>query len=104
MLGSVALMLQTDYARGTNDGDVLETASLTGESKSLLLVVAGAGTRLHRRHGTFLDVVASGLPFLPLGPTWHPLTELNASLGILDVAVLDVVDVVVSKLTEDSLR
>jgi hypothetical protein len=98
MLGSTALMLQTDYERGTNDGDVLETASVTGETKSLLLALAGKGTKIHQRHGIYLDIVGSGLPFLPLGPMWHPLTELNASLSTFQIAVLDVVDVVVSKL------
>ena len=29
VIGSSALMLQTDYARGTKDSDVLETADLT---------------------------------------------------------------------------
>lgn len=98
VIGSAALMLQTDYARGTTDGDVLETASLTGEIKSLLLALAGKGTRLHQRHGIYLDVVAGGLPFLPHDPRWHPLAEMNASLSTFEVAVLDVVDVVVSKL------
>lgn len=98
VLGSAALMLQTDYVRGTNDGDVLETASLTGEIKSMLLAMAGKGTRIHQRHGIYLDVVAGGLPFLPHPPRWLPLAEMNASLGVFEVAVLDVVDVVVSKL------
>jgi hypothetical protein len=81
VLGSVALMLQTDYARGTRDGDVLETSSVTGETKNLLLAVAGAGTRIHQRHGIYLDVVAGGLPFLPHGSMWHTMSDLNASLG-----------------------
>lgn len=98
VLGSAALMLQTDYVRGTNDGDVLETASLTGEIKGLLLALAGKGTRIHERHGIYLDVVAGGLPFLPHPSQWHSLAEMNASLRTFKVSVLDVVDVVVSKL------
>jgi hypothetical protein len=98
VLGSVALMLQTDYARGTRDGDVLETSIVTGETKDALLAVAGSGTRIHKRHGIYLDVVAGGLPFLPHSPMWHKLSYLNASLGTFSVAVLDVIDVVVSKL------
>jgi hypothetical protein len=98
VIGSAALLLQTDYARGTNDGDVLETASITGAIKKELLALAGRGTRLHTRHGIYVDVVASGLPFLPHGPTWHPLSELNGTLRVFAVEVLDVVDVVVSKL------
>ena len=98
VLGSAALMLQTDYTRATSDGDVLETASITGEIKSLLFALAGKGTRIHLRHGIYLDIVAGGLPFLPQGPLWHPLGELNASLTTFNVVVLDVVDLVVSKL------
>jgi hypothetical protein len=98
VLGSVALMLQTDYARGTRDGDVLEMASVTGETKNIILAAAGAGTRIHQRHGIYLDVVAGGLPFLPHDPMWHPMSYITASLGTFSVVVLDVVDVVVSKL------
>ena len=29
IIGSAALMLQVDYARGTKDSDILETAALT---------------------------------------------------------------------------
>lgn len=97
-LGSAALMLQTDYVRGTNDGDVLETASITGETKGMLLALAGKGSRIHQRRGIYLDIVAGGLPFLPHPPRWHSLVEMNASLGVFEVAVLDVIDVVVSKL------
>lgn len=95
VLGSVALMLQTAYMRGTRDGDVLETSNVTGETMATLLAVAGAGTRIYQHYGIYLDVVAGGLPFLPLGPMWHPLSDMNASLGTFSVAVLDVVDVVV---------
>ncbi len=38
------------------------------------------------------------MPFLPQAPAWHTLVDLNASLGHFELAVLDVVDVVVSKL------
>jgi hypothetical protein len=98
LIGSAALLLQTDYDRGTKDGDVLRTPSLGGDIQTLLLALAGQGTRLHTRHRIYLEIVESGLPFLPHVPVWHELTELNASLRHFDVAVLDVVDVVVSKL------
>lgn len=98
LLGSTALMLQTDYARGTKDGDVLDTAILTGETKERLLAMAGKKTMLHARHLIYLDIVENGLPFLPRPPQWHPLPELNASLRTFEISVLDVVDVVVSKL------
>ncbi|MFS8071366.1 MAG: hypothetical protein ACMG6S_33770, partial [Byssovorax sp.] len=81
-------MLQTDYARGTKDGDVLDTVTLTVETKDRLLALAGAGTRLHARHQIYIDIVANGLPFLPQRPLWHPLAELNASLRMFEIEVL----------------
>ena len=98
LLGATALMLQTNYARGTKDGDILETTAITGEIKERLLAVAGEGTPLHVRHRIYLDIVPNGLPFLPSRPLWNPLVELNASLQTFEIEVLDIVDVVVSKL------
>jgi hypothetical protein len=100
LIGSTALMLQTDYHRGTNDSDVFETTNLARETRERLLALAGNGTPLHRRHRMYLDIVRNGVPFLPGGPRWHPLLGLNASLHELEIEieVLDVVDVVVTKL------
>ncbi len=98
VIGSAALMLQTDYERGTSDGDILETVDLTVPVKARLLELAGRASPLHRRHGIYLDVVAAGVPFLPQVPRWHPHATLNGSLSAFEVEVLDVVDVVVSKL------
>ena len=39
LIGATALMLQTDYDRGTKDSDVLETANITA-IKSRLLALA----------------------------------------------------------------
>ncbi len=97
LIGSAALMLQTDYERGTKDSDVLETANLTDEIKSRLLSIAGKSSRLFARHRLYLEIVGSGVPFLPHGPLWHPLAALNASMTRFEIEVLDVVDVVVSK-------
>ena len=98
LIGSGALMLRTDYERGTKDGDVFQTSDITDSVKSRLLVLGGRGTPLHTRHRLYIDVVDNGLPFLPQVPVWHALSELNATLTHFDVLVLDVVDVVVSKL------
>lgn len=95
-LGATALVLQTDFDRGTKDGDVLEAVEL-GPHAATLRGLAGPGSDLAARHGVYLDLVAAGLPFLPQAPTWHPLAVLTG-LSNLDVAVLDVVDVVVTKL------
>jgi Nucleotidyltransferase of unknown function (DUF6036) len=98
IIGSVALLLRTDYDRGTKDSDVLQTKELTEVIKGRLLALAGRETELHRRHGMYMEVVPSGLPFLPHVPLYHALDELNASLQHFEIQVLDVVDVVVSKL------
>lgn len=47
LIGSTALMLQTDYHRGTNDSDVFETTDLVRETKEGLVQLAGKGTPLH---------------------------------------------------------
>jgi hypothetical protein len=98
VIGSVALLLQTDYERGTKDSDVLHTADLTDENKARLIALAGEGTELYERHRMYIDVVSTGIPFLPHVPRYHSVHELNASLQHLEIHVLDVVDVVVSKL------
>ncbi len=41
LIGSTALMLQTSYARGTKDSDVLETSDLTDDVRRRLRERAG---------------------------------------------------------------
>ena len=98
IIGSSSLMLQTGYERGTKDSDVLETRAITAAVKARLLALGGEGTDLHRRHRLYVEVVGNGIPFLPRRALYHPETELNARLRNFDLEVLDVVDVVVSKL------
>ena len=98
IIGSAALMLQAPYERGTKDGDILEAANLTPEIKERLLRLAGPETTLHRKHRVYLEIVARGIPFLPQDRLFHPVEDLNRSLSHLEIEVLDVVDVVVSKL------
>jgi len=98
IIGSAALMLQAPYERGTKDGDVLETSAITPVVAQHLTELAGKGSRLARRHRLYIDVVGSGLPFLPQKPHCHEIVDLNAGLSNFDVEVLDIVDVVVSKL------
>ena len=97
VIGSAALMLQTSLTRGTKDSDVLE-AQLTSEVQAALRALAGPETRLAKRHSMFIDIVRDGVPFLRQTPSWKSLPELNASLTHFEVNVLEVVDVVVSKL------
>jgi hypothetical protein len=98
IIGSSALMLQTDYERGTTDSDVLETTDLTDGVRKRMLDLAGEGTTLHQRHRLYIQIVPSGIPFLPQVALYHPLAALNAELRNFDLEVLDVVDVVVAKL------
>jgi len=104
IIGSAALMLQADYERGTKDSDVLQTDQLAGDTGRRLLQLAGRDTAMHRRHRHYIDVVPGGLPFLPRPPAWHPLVAVNAPLRKIELHVLDVVDVVVSKLKRFSAR
>ena len=98
LLGSAALMFQTSYARGTKDSDILETNDLTEATKRRLLERAGKGSQLHTKHRIYLELVPHGLPFLPQVPIYHPATSINGRLQCFDLEVLDVIDVVVSKL------
>lgn len=98
ILGSAALMLQTDYERGTKDSDILETKQLDSLTKERLLTLAGKDSVLHKNHRVYIEILASGIPFLPQQPLWHPLLDLNQELSHFEIVVLDVVDVVVAKL------
>jgi hypothetical protein len=98
ILGSVALMIQADYVRGTKDGDVLETASINQAIKQELLGLGGKGTALANQHGLYLDIVNSGILFIPQAPVYHPLTDLSAALSCFDVEVMDITDACVTKL------
>jgi len=60
--------------------------------------IAGPNTDLHRRWNLYIDIVPNGVPFLPHAPLWHPFAALDQSLEHLELFVLDVVDVVFSKL------
>jgi hypothetical protein len=97
VIGSTALMLQAEYLRGTKDSDVLGVVPVAGAVQRKLEELAGSGSHLHAKHQLYLDVVPSGLPFLPHSPRFLPL-EPNARLQAFQVSVLEVQDVVVSKL------
>lgn len=95
LIGSTALMLQARYSRGTKDSDLLETLTLTPEVQKQLMTIGGPGSELRRRHGLYLQIVSSAVPFLPQVPRWIPL---GPSMSNFRLQVLSVVDVVVSKL------
>ena len=98
IIGSAALMLRSDYERGTKDGDVLEAEDLAAEVKDELVKLAGKKSEIFDRWRMYIDFVTPALPFLPGAPMWHEMSVLNAKLRNFSVVVLDVVDVVVSKL------
>ncbi len=96
VIGSTALMLQvSDFTKGTDDTDVLEVIHLEPSTKQELIELAGRGSRLHKTFAIYLDIVGNGIPFLPRIPCWHPTTM---KVPNIDVKLLDIVDVVVSKL------
>jgi len=95
VIGSTALFLQTNYLRGTKDSDVLETQEICGPVRERLIELAGRGTDIHKRHGMYLDIVGHAIPLLPADPLWHPR---DLDLTHFEVHILDVTDVVVSKL------
>ena len=97
VLGSTALLLQTDYARGTKDSDVLETPEITTEVSAALLALGGKGTDLHVRHRMYLEILASAFPFLPATPVWK-FVRLKPPLIHFRIEALDVTDVCVAKL------
>lgn len=98
LLGSTALILQTDFRRGTKDGDVLETDEITVGVASALLRMAGKDSAIHRRHRMYLEVLSAGFPFLPLEPLWHAVVPSGVAYRHIRLEVLDVVDVVIAKL------
>ncbi len=95
VIGSTALFLQTRYQRGTKDSDVIETDQLDALVCEQLRVLAGPNSTLHLRHRIYLDVVREGIPLLPPEPLWHPY---DLQLDSFTIQVLDIADVVVSKL------
>jgi hypothetical protein len=101
LIGSGALMLQTGYERGTKDGDLLETTELSPERRTALLGLGGRGTLLSTRHRMYLELVNEAFLFLPQVPRWRP-AAVSAELTHFTLEVLDVVDVVVSKLARFS--
>lgn len=96
IIGSAALMLQTDYARGTKDGDVLESGDGSPAIKAQLLALAGKRTPLHAEFRLYIDVVNRAILFLPQRAAFHPRPRIK--LKNFKVEVLDVIDVVLSKL------
>lgn len=96
VIGSAALMLQTDFVRGTKDGDVLESSDGNPGIKEQLEALAGRNTDLHLRHRLYIDVVKEAILFLPPKPVFLPLAKVP--LKNFRLEVLDITDVVLSKL------
>lgn len=97
VIGAGALMLQTNYSRGTKDADILEIEEISGEIRKKLLELAGQGSELHRSHRLYLDIVREAITFLPQQPVFCEIHSLQ-KLRNFKVEALDVTDTVVSKL------
>lgn len=98
IIGSTALLLQTDYVRATKDTDILEIGDLPQILWETLKEMAGKNSTLAKRHRLYIDLVKTGIPFLPPKRLLTPLKELNEALKHFKVSALHPVDVVVSKL------
>ncbi|OIO07686.1 MAG: hypothetical protein AUJ52_09700 [Elusimicrobia bacterium CG1_02_63_36] len=97
IIGSGALMLQSDYTRSTKDGDVFELKPLEELVRKTLLDLAGKKSRLQAKLHMYLDIVPNGLPLLPARPLFHRIA-LSKNLEHFELRALDPVDVAVSKL------
>lgn len=97
IIGSSAIMLQTEYSRKTKDSDILETAEITTEIENKLLELGGKDSKLQKQFRLYLDFVNRSIPFLPQEASFHRIISLK-SLKHFEVLVLDLTDVVVSKL------
>jgi hypothetical protein len=98
IIGSTALLLQTNYVRGTRDSDVIRSDAITEDVARRLLALAGKDTKLFERHRMYIELVHSGILFRRQKVEWIEPAALNARLTNFHVEVMSVVDVVVSKL------
>lgn len=96
IIGSGALMLQTNYVRRTKDADALETAEL-GAIQDRIYSLAGKGSPLFQKHHVYFEIVSTSLPLLPPNPVFHPIAILSG-LSSFQVSALNITDVAVSKL------
>jgi len=97
VIGSAALLLQTDYTRGTKDSDIIRTRDLPPDIEARLVRLAGEDSELGRIHRLRLDFIEEATPFLPQSPEYIDLGELNERLSNFKVFALAVTDVVVSR-------
>ena len=96
IIGSAALMLQTDYERGTKDGDILEAEEITPAVREQLLALAGPKSPLFEKYRMYIEVVLKAILFWPMDPVFHPVKEFP--MKNFTVEVLDLTDIVVSKI------
>lgn len=97
IIGGTALRLGHAHTRVTDDADILETVHLSLAMKEELSRLGGKGTALAKRHGVYIALLASGIPFLPRAPKYNDVS-FEPPLVHLVIRTLDAVDVCVSKL------
>ena len=98
VIGGAALVLNFNYSRVTKDTDIIEVSELTNDIQASLAKIAGSNSTLCRRFHLYIDVVKKGIPMLPPKPNFLPDKILNSQLKNFHVEVLDVTDVIVSKI------
>lgn len=97
VIGSTALMLQSNYARGTKDSDIVQTDSVTPQIADQLVALAGPNTKLFQRFRMYIQVVNSAILFKRQTVAWCTPSGLE-DLRSFHVEAMSIVDVVVSKL------
>lgn len=102
VIGGFSLILQYNYGRSTKDADIIEVKELTENIKKQLEKIAGKESVLCKKYHLYIDIISRALPFLPTNPIFYPLPKLNKELINFRVEVLDVIDVLISKITRFS--
>lgn len=98
VIGSGALFLQSEYVRNTKDTDILEIDELTEPIKTALTALAGKTSPLREKLRIYLETVAPAFPFFPRPLLFHPLNRPDLAFKNFRLEVLDITDVIVSKL------
>lgn len=89
VIGCSSLLLQTGYARGTKDSDILETSAITPQVNHELLRLGGKNTKLHKKYRMYIDIVAEALPFLPAKPYIDNLHTVERNLFIVGETTIE---------------
>ncbi|MCP5463842.1 MAG: hypothetical protein H7A33_02340 [Deltaproteobacteria bacterium] len=101
VLGSTALFLQSNYERKTKDIDFFEiehTSSHPSFEASVIQKIGGKASGFHKLHGVFFEFVSKNILFIPQRPIFNTCDNINENFKNILLRVLDVHDVIVSKI------